>query len=93
MREWLHRSETQLRHLCLVIARTFAPDAIVLGGQLPDFVLQHLFDALSGPEPFGEDFEVERPPLIRARTDKHPQLGAASVPVYFNTSFGAVEGA
>ncbi len=83
---WVDRAIVQLRWLSLVIARTYAPDAIVLGGRLADPILSRICAELSGPTPLGEDFALQPPKFLRAISDKKPQLGAAALPVYFGTN-------
>lgn len=79
--EWLDRSISQIEWLCLVIARTFAPEAIVLGGTLPSQLLNHIYDDLSHKSKFGEDFVIARPEIIKATIDDKPHLGATVLPV------------
>lgn len=83
---WVDRAIAQLRWLSLVIARTYAPDAIVIGGRLADSILNRICTELSGPEPLGEDFVLQPPMFLRALADKKPQLGAAALPLYFATN-------
>ena len=83
---WVDRAIVQLRWLSLVIARTFAPDAIVIGGRLADPILNRICAELAGPVPLGEDFVLQPPGFLRAISDKKPQLGAAALPVYFSTN-------
>lgn len=85
---WVDRAVTQLRWLSLVIARTYAPDVIVIGGRLADPILNRICADLSGPTPLGEDFALDPPRFLRATSDKKPQLGAASLPLYFATASG-----
>ncbi|MCF8516668.1 MAG: ROK family transcriptional regulator [Rhodobacteraceae bacterium] len=83
--EWVDRAIGQIRWLSLVIARTFAPDAIVIGGRLADPILDRICTELAGPTPLGEDFALEPPKFLRATSDKKPQLGAAALPIYSAT--------
>lgn len=90
--EWQQRASEQLRWLCLVIARTFAPEAIVLGGTLhPDIIDGFLADIGSGAS-LGEDFHLDPPRLLRASRDQEPQLGPASLPVHAVLSPSAYKG-
>ncbi|MBM1221372.1 ROK family transcriptional regulator [Ponticoccus sp. SC2-23] len=82
MREWTARAIDQLRWLCLVIARTYAPEAIIFGGTLHPDLLDEIVDELSGEAPLGEDFHFAAPPILRAEQDRMPQLGAAALPVH-----------
>lgn len=78
---WTQRATGQLRWLCLVIARTFAPEAIVIGGTLPAPMITEFIDRIAA-EPLGEDFFVKPPLFLRADQDRHPELGAAVLPVH-----------
>lgn len=84
--EWTARAVTQLRWLSLVIMRTFAPDAIVIGGRLADSILDRFISDLSAMDTLGEDFAIRPPQFLRAICDRKPQLGAACLPVYFGTN-------
>ncbi|MDV7142143.1 ROK family transcriptional regulator [Tropicimonas sp. TH_r6] len=88
VKEWCKRAAEQLRWLCLVIDRTFAPDAIVLGGTLHPRLIDDMLDAILAAETLGEDYLVAPPPVLRAEQDTLPQLGAAALPVHeiFNPS-------
>jgi len=83
---WVDRAIGQLRWLSLVIMRTFAPEAIVIGGRLGDPILDRICQELGQMETLGEDYAIEMPAFLRAETDHKPQLGAAALPVYFGTS-------
>jgi predicted NBD/HSP70 family sugar kinase len=80
--DWRERAAEQLRWLCLVIARTYAPDAIVIGGTLHPDLIQGFIDAISGAPQLGEDFHVAPPRILRAARDNLPQLGAAALPIH-----------
>jgi predicted NBD/HSP70 family sugar kinase len=82
LRDWTARAIEQLRWLCLVIARTYAPEAIIFGGTLPPCLLDEIVEALSGDTPLGADFHFTPPPILRAEQDRMPQLGAAALPVH-----------
>ena len=86
--EWCERAADQLRWLCLVIARTFAPDAIVVGGTLHPALIGDMLDRVMSAENLGEDYFVTPPQILRAEQDQLPQLGAAALPVHeiFNPS-------
>lgn len=86
VRAWVDRAIQQLRWLSLVISRSFAPDAIVIGGRLADPILNRICAELAAMKTLGEDFAVQPPTFLRAITDKKPQLGAAALPVYFGTN-------
>jgi predicted NBD/HSP70 family sugar kinase len=79
---WRARAAEQLRWLCLVIARTFAPDAIVIGGTLHPALIGGMIDALRQAESLGEDYFVPPPLILRAERDTLPQLGAAALPIH-----------
>ncbi|TNF18996.1 MAG: ROK family transcriptional regulator [Rhodobacteraceae bacterium] len=85
---WRDRATEQLRWLCLVIARTFAPDAIVVGGTLHPRLIEQMLATIRGAERLGEDYFVSPPRLLRAQQDALPQLGAAALPIHeiFNPS-------
>lgn len=83
---WVDRVEQQLKWLCLVITRTMSPDAIVLGGRLPDAIFAELIDRLSSSRSLGEDHFGPHPTFIRAEADKKPHLGAAALPLYLTTN-------
>lgn len=82
VQEWKARAAGQLRWLCLVIARTFAPDAIVIGGTLHEKLICDFIDELDDGKPLGEDFHVAQPRILRASRDQLPQLGAAALPIH-----------
>jgi predicted NBD/HSP70 family sugar kinase len=79
---WRERAAEQLRWLCLVIARTFAPDAIVVGGTLHPSLIEAMLDEIRGADRLGEDFFVAPPKILRAERDSLPQLGAAALPIH-----------
>lgn len=83
---WVVRAIEQLRWLSLVIMRTFAPEAIVIGGRLADPILNRICAELSALTALGEDYAIEMPRFLRASTDLKPHLGAAALPVYFGTN-------
>lgn len=83
---WVDRVEQQLKWLSLVITRTMSPDAIVLGGRLPDAIFSELIERLSASKSLGEDHFGPHPTFIRAEADKKPHLGAAALPLYLTTS-------
>ncbi len=80
--EWRERAIEQLRWLCLAIARTFAPEAIVIGGSLAETTLDEIHHGLQSGASLGEDFEISAPAILRATTDTRPHLGAAALPLY-----------
>lgn len=84
--DWVARAIDQLRWLSLVIMRTYAPDAIVIGGRLADPIMDRICEALSAITSLGEDYALEPPAFLRATLDRKPQLGAAALPVYFETN-------
>lgn len=86
VRDWVDRAIDQLRWLSLVIMRTFAPEAIVIGGRLADPILNQICSRLSAMDSLGEDFAIQPPTFLRALSDRKPQLGAAALPVYFGTN-------
>ena len=79
---WRARSAEQLRWLCLVIARTFAPEAIVIGGTLPSELIDGFIAHVEAAETLGPDFFVTAPRILRADQDRHPELGSAVLPVH-----------
>ncbi len=83
--KWILRASEQIQWLCLVIARTIAPNAIVLGGSLSTVLIDRIHTHLSQCEILGEDYLAPKPTFIRAETDKKPHLGAASIPLYYLT--------
>lgn len=84
--KWVARAADQIQWLSLIIARTFGPDAIVLGGSLSTVLIDQIYSHLVNCDPLGEDFNVSPPQFIRAQVDKRPHLGAASLPLYKMTS-------
>lgn len=84
--EWTERAVEQLRWLSLVIMRTFAPDAIVIGGRLPNPILDRICGALSALTDLDEDYVHQPPTFLRAAVDSKPQMGAAALPAYFQTN-------
>jgi predicted NBD/HSP70 family sugar kinase len=79
---WRNRATEQLRWLCLVIARTLAPDAIVLGGTLHPSLIDSFVASIAEAPTLGEDYTTTAPRLLRAARDALPQRGAASLPVH-----------
>ena len=67
--------------LCLVIARSFAPEAIVFGGTLNSKIIDEIQRNIAGTKQLGEDFLIAPPKILRAITDSKPQLGAAALPI------------
>jgi predicted NBD/HSP70 family sugar kinase len=82
VQDWRARAAEQLRWLCLVIARTFAPDAIVIGGTLHPRLIEGFIEAITAAPVLGEDFHVPPPRILRAARDNLPQLGAAALPIH-----------
>ena len=89
---WVERAVTQLRWLSLIIMRSFAPDAIVIGGRLPEPLLDRLHQSLDGMDTLGEDYAQRAPVFLRAAMDAKPQRGAAAVPVYYGTNLVVPDG-
>lgn len=83
--EWVDRVEDQLRYLCMVLASTFAPQAIVLGGLLPRSVFQELYSRMKGEVIPLERFELFETKLLLAEADDKPHVGAAAIPLYYST--------
>jgi len=79
---WRERAAEQLRWLCLVIARTFAPNAIVIGGTLHPGLIEGFIDHISSQPRLGEDFLIPPPRILRAMRDDLPQMGAAALPIH-----------
>ncbi|MEP3277428.1 MAG: ROK family transcriptional regulator [Stappiaceae bacterium] len=86
VRDWTDRATHQLQWLCLVIARTYAPEAIVLGGSLAEPLIDEIVQRLADVTVLGEDFEIAPPVIVRATTDDRPHLGAAALPLYSITN-------
>lgn len=82
VRAWRENAAEQVRWLCLVIARTYAPDAIVIGGTLHRNLIDGFIDHVAADPQLGEDFHVAPPPILRAQRDNLPQLGAAALPIH-----------
>lgn len=78
---WLDRATQQLRWASVMVARTFAPDAIAIGGRLAPYLLDRIVERLSA-EPLGEDFLIAPPRFIRTTMDATPHKGAAALPLY-----------
>lgn len=83
VQEWRDRATDQMRWLCLVIARTFAPQAIVIGGTLHSAIIDGFIREIATGDGLGEEFDVTPPRIIRATRDHLPQLGPAALPVHF----------
>ncbi len=79
---WRRRATVQLRWLCLVIARTFSPDAIVIGGTLHPALIDGFLADIGGAASLGEDYAIAPPRLLRSSGDAFPQRGAAALPVH-----------
>lgn len=86
VKDWIDRATEQLQWLCLVIARTYAPEAIVVGGSLAKPVIDEIVQRLAKVEKLGEDFEMAPPSIVRATTDSRPHLGAAALPIHHYTN-------
>lgn len=86
VKEWMQNSLEQVRWLCLVIARTFDPEAIVFAGTIPQHIIEYFAKEIGDDDVLGEDFNVTCPQIILATKNKHPQMGAAALPInaYFN---------
>ncbi|EAR52748.1 hypothetical protein OG2516_00939 [Oceanicola granulosus HTCC2516] len=82
VRDWRAHAAEQLRWLCLVIARTYAPDAIVIGGTLHPALIEGFIAHIASDPALGEDFHIAPPRILRATRDTLPQLGAAALPIH-----------
>jgi predicted NBD/HSP70 family sugar kinase len=80
-RQWIRSATDDLTWLCLVIARSFAPEAIVFGGTLNSKIIDEIQSQIAGAKQLGEDFLIAPPKILRAITDSKPQLGAAALPI------------
>jgi predicted NBD/HSP70 family sugar kinase len=80
--QWRERASEQIRWLCLVIARTFAPQGIVIGGTLHGSIIDGFIRDLTDRENLGTEFDQIAPQMIRASRDHLPQLGPAALPVH-----------
>ncbi len=80
--DWRKRASDQFRWLCLVIAQTYAPEAIVVGGTLHGAIIDGFIDDLAVDNDLGEDFPIAAPKILRASRDHLPQLGPAALPVH-----------
>lgn len=80
--EWRDRAAQQLQWLCLVIARTYAPEAIAIGGTLHPKIIEGFLDVIRAAPELGEDFSTKPPSFVRAARDNLPQLGAAALPLH-----------
>lgn len=89
---WRKRASEQFRWLCLVIARTFSPQAIVVGGTLHSEIIQGFIQDIVDNDSLGEDFDVASPRIVRASRDHLPQLGPAALPVHDVLSPAAYKG-
>ena len=90
--DWRRRASEQFRWLCLVIARTYAPQAIVVGGTIHGAVLQGFIDDVATRGRLGEDNDLSAPLILRASRDHLPQLGPAALPVHDVLSPAAYRG-
>jgi predicted NBD/HSP70 family sugar kinase len=82
VRRWRDHAAEQVRWLSLVIARTFAPEAIVIGGTLHPALIDGFIEKIASRPSLGEDFFVAPPGFLRATRDNLPQLGAAALPIH-----------
>ncbi|WP_112322171.1 ROK family transcriptional regulator [Oceanibium sediminis] len=82
VRDWRAQAAEQMRWLCLVIARTYAPDAIVIGGTLHPEIIKGFISHIQDAPNLGEDFFVTPPRILAAEQDSLPQLGAAALPIH-----------
>jgi predicted NBD/HSP70 family sugar kinase len=82
VQEWRARAVVQLQWLCLVIARTYSPDAIVFGGTLHTALIDGFIETIAAAPQLGEDYIFAPPQMLRARMDALPQLGAAALPFH-----------
>lgn len=81
-RQWVDEAAEKLQWLSLVIARTFAPEAIVFGGTLNATLIDEIQSRIASSEHLGEDFLISPPKILRASTDHKPQLGAAALAIH-----------
>lgn len=81
-RDWIDTAVDKLQWLTLVIARTFAPEAIVFGGTLNAELIDEIQTKIASAPQLGEDFLIRPPKILRATTDSKPQLGAAALAVH-----------
>ena len=89
---WKQRAADQLKWLCLVIARTYDPQTIVIGGTLPVSLLGYFVGRLNEPGELGEDYFLPKPNIVRAERDQLPELGAAAIPIHQLTNPTAYAG-
>lgn len=80
--QWRKRASDQIRWICLVIARTFAPQAIVIGGTLHSQIIEGFIRDISDRGSLGKEFDQTAPKIIRASRDHLPQLGPAALPIH-----------
>ncbi|HGG04996.1 MAG TPA: ROK family protein, partial [Aliiroseovarius sp.] len=81
-RAWVDEAAEKLQWLSLVIARTFAPEAIVFGGTLNARLIDEIQSRIAAAPQLGEDFLIRPPEILRAATDHKPQLGAAALAIH-----------
>lgn len=79
---WRERAAAQLQWLCLVIARTYAPEAIIIGGTLNPLIIEGFLETIRAAPQLGEDYVTTPPRILRAARDNRPQLGAAALPIH-----------
>ncbi|MDE0783172.1 MAG: ROK family transcriptional regulator [Planktomarina sp.] len=89
---WRERAAKQIQWLCLVIARTFDPKTIVIGGTLHPQILDGLVKHMVQVSLLGDDYQHSLPNIVRASRDDLPELGAAALPIHDVTNPTAYAG-
>ncbi|WP_298822738.1 ROK family transcriptional regulator [uncultured Roseibium sp.] len=89
---WRERAAQQIQWLCLVIARTFDPETIVVGGTMHPDILDGFIDYMMKGNGLGDDYEWSLPNIVRASRDDLPELGAAALPIHDVTNPTAYAG-
>ena len=89
---WRERAAKQIQWLCLVIARTFDPKTIVIGGTLHPQILDGFVDHMLLVSVLGDDYQHSPPNIVRASRDDLPELGAAALPIHDVTNPTAYAG-
>jgi predicted NBD/HSP70 family sugar kinase len=92
VQSWRERAARQLQWLCLVIARTFDPKTIVIGGTLHPQILDGFVDHMIEADWLGDNYQHSLPNIVRASRDDLPELGAAALPIHEVTNPTAYAG-
>lgn len=83
LKQWLNRASAQLHHGLWITARVLDPDAVIIGGHLPTFLLQEIVARVDDEAFCNEGVMVPRPKVFASSLGPAAGvIGAAAVPLY-----------